>query len=254
MKRIYGKAQLGEVIFQLRFPTILSINSKEPVEFQDNIRETFPIYQLSNETEQTIELQQQGPTMIPSFVRKAEIKNHAFINAEGTWKVNLTSNFISISTRAYYTWEDLYEKFKPVLECFERIYRPAFYERIGLRYVNIFSRKDLSLENNKWRELIKPHLVGILSEIPDDNVKVYNMDTEYELCEEYSVRVHTGLGTIPNDSEQKFIIDADYFNLNQTKLDEKEMVANKLYSYSHEFISNAITDTLDTAMEPKTYE
>lgn len=254
MKRIYGKAQLGEVIFQLRFPTILSINGKEPVDFQDAIRETFPIYQLSNESEQTIELQQQGQTMIPSFIRKAEIKNHAFINAEGTWKINLTSNFISISTRTYFTWEDLFEKFEPVLTCFEKIYRPAFYERIGLRYVNIFSRKALSLESYKWSELVKPHLVGVLSEVPDENVKVFNMDAEYELGEKCAVRVHTGLGTTPNDTEQKFVIDADYFSLSKTKLDEKKVVANKLYGFSHEFISNAITETLDIAMEPKEYE
>ena len=34
----YEKAPLHEVICQLRFPTILSINSKEPADFQELIR------------------------------------------------------------------------------------------------------------------------------------------------------------------------------------------------------------------------
>ena len=31
----YGKAQLIEVICQLRFPTILSIDTREPADFQE---------------------------------------------------------------------------------------------------------------------------------------------------------------------------------------------------------------------------
>lgn len=254
MKRIYRKSQLAEVIFQLRFPTILSINSNEPVEFQDYIRGMFPNYQLLNETEQTIELQQQGQMIIPSFTKKPDIKNHVFIDADGTCKINLTSNFISISTLLYTTWEDLFEKFKPVITCFEKIYRPAFYERVGLRYVNIFSRKKLSLEGNSWNELIKPHLVGILSNIEDEKVKTFSMDSEYELGDNCLLRLHTGIGTTPDDIERKFIIDADYFCLERIGLDKKDVVSNRLYNFSHQFITNAITPILDEAMEPEEYE
>ena len=38
----YGKAQLIEVICQLRFPTILSIDTREPADFQETVREAFP--------------------------------------------------------------------------------------------------------------------------------------------------------------------------------------------------------------------
>ena len=40
----YPNHQLREVICQLRFPTILSINSTEPADFQDMIRDAFPQY------------------------------------------------------------------------------------------------------------------------------------------------------------------------------------------------------------------
>ena len=40
----YAKAQLAEVICQLRFPTILRIGASEPAEFQERIREDYPRY------------------------------------------------------------------------------------------------------------------------------------------------------------------------------------------------------------------
>ena len=36
-RTVYGKAPIHEVICQLRFPTILSINEREPAGFQDII-------------------------------------------------------------------------------------------------------------------------------------------------------------------------------------------------------------------------
>ena len=40
----YGNAPAHEVICQLRFPTILTINNVEPADFQEAIRDVFPQY------------------------------------------------------------------------------------------------------------------------------------------------------------------------------------------------------------------
>ena len=40
----YPNAPIHEVICQLRFPTILTINTVEPADFQEAIREDFPQY------------------------------------------------------------------------------------------------------------------------------------------------------------------------------------------------------------------
>ena len=40
----YEKTLAHEVICQLRFPTILTINNVEPADFQERIREDFPQY------------------------------------------------------------------------------------------------------------------------------------------------------------------------------------------------------------------
>ena len=40
----YDRAQLAEVICQFRFPAILSIGAREPVDFQEAVRSMFPRY------------------------------------------------------------------------------------------------------------------------------------------------------------------------------------------------------------------
>lgn len=40
---IYENNPLIEVIIQYRFPKILALNSKDPIEFQDRIKDEYPI-------------------------------------------------------------------------------------------------------------------------------------------------------------------------------------------------------------------
>ena len=41
---IYQNNTLGEVVCQLRFPTILRIEASSPADFQDAIREAYPLF------------------------------------------------------------------------------------------------------------------------------------------------------------------------------------------------------------------
>ena len=68
---IYEKHQLVETICQLRFPTILSIDAKEPADFQDRIRADFPRYHL-----------QMDPVTGPDG-QTQQVRNHSFITADG---------------------------------------------------------------------------------------------------------------------------------------------------------------------------
>lgn len=47
----YSKCPLVEVAYQLNFPTILSIEAEMPAKFQNEIRKTFPQYQIQTEQE-----------------------------------------------------------------------------------------------------------------------------------------------------------------------------------------------------------
>ena len=138
---IYAKRQLVEVICQLRFPTILSIDTREPADFQETVREAFPRYQCQVET-------------IPGVngAPNRTINNHTFLSEDGGYKLSLTKDFIALSTMRYTHWEDFAARLDEPLGQFIKIYRPACFDRVGLRFVNAFSREQLDLAGRRLAE------------------------------------------------------------------------------------------------------
>ena len=95
----YEKTLAHEVICQLRFPTILSINNVEPADFQERIREDFPQYARKQDV------------LPPQIVNgkpepQPPVTNYHFLSQDGRWKLNLTKDFIALSTLSYPGWEE----------------------------------------------------------------------------------------------------------------------------------------------------
>lgn len=255
---IYKKNPLVEVIIQYRFPKILSLNNNDPVDFQEKIRKEYPIYQLTLENQQEISfsVEENNSSVInPSVINKQATKNHNFISADGAYKINLTSSFISISTLSYSRWEELSERFMKVLKVFEEIYLPPFYDRIGLRYIDAFSRNNLNLGTTPWKELIKPHLLGAYSFVEEDKVINSHSNFEYLLDDGFSrAKINSGIGAVNDSTELMFILDQDFICINNIALNCASTKLNYLHDQAKTFISTAICDTLHTAMEPEVVE
>ena len=248
-KRVrYQKSPLIEVIFQLRFPTILSINANQPIEFQDKIREKYPFYQEDNEQHNEIVIDQNGN---PVQTKTSNLKNYVFISADQSYKINLTSSFLSISTLKYTQWEDLKKHIGFAIPIFEKVYKPLFYTRVGLRYVDVIDRKKLCLEQVSWNELIEPHVLGVMTPDVETGIKSYRADAEYQNLEnKASTKVHFELVHVNNQKELSLLIDCDYFTQEITQTEGVNTVADMLHMNSSTFISSAITERLSEAMEP----
>lgn len=98
----YARAPLVEVICQLRFPTILSIGTKEPAEFQEAIRKDFPSMRPVRSSSPKVVKKGNATALEP----QKPITNYNFISEDGRWKLNLTQGFIALSTLSYTRWED----------------------------------------------------------------------------------------------------------------------------------------------------
>ena len=159
-RTIYANAPAHEVICQFRFPTILAINDTEPAAFQDAIREDFPQFIRREDTAPPQVAGLGGPN--PQIKQQKPVTNYHFVAADNLWKINLTQNFIALSTLRYTGWEDFARELDKPLAEFIRIYKPAYFERVGLRYVNIISREKLSLRDSAWTELIAPAYLGAM--------------------------------------------------------------------------------------------
>ena len=253
----YARSPLVEVICQLRFPAILTINTKEPAEFQEAVRHDFPRYAVRQE--------QRPPKLVGAGTPNAKLEpqspvaNHSFISADGFWKLNLTKDFIALSTLRYTRWEDFALRLDKPLAQFIQVYEPAFFERIGLRYVNAVSKSRLGLTDLLWGDLIRSPYLGILGEPDVDETKVGKSALETGVALEGGIpmKVHAGPrppNTPRRDPEPKFILDGDFSLPGNTPADKVPAILDGLHHYAERFFHGAITPELHEALGPQPME
>lgn len=247
------KNQLAEVICQLRFPEILLISAKPPVEFQELIRNDFPQYTLRKDAPAP---KITGTPGNFSLEKQSAIINHQFVSADGRWKINLTGTFISLSCNRYTCWEDFAKQLDKPLAAFIQTYHPAYFQRVGLRYLNFISRKDLELENEPFSSLFQSPYLGLLGEedVPEHSVARSSVDTELAIRGGCRVKIHAGPGLIKKngqqDGEVRFIFDQDLFMPGNIPVNLSAGALQTLHSQAYSIFRGAITDTLLDAMEP----
>ena len=249
----YPNAQMREVICQIRFPAILSIGAKEPAEFQEAVRHAFPRYAVKQDQ---LPVKVSMANGVPQVEKPAPITNYHFVSADNLWKLNLTRDFISLSTLSYDTWEGFGKMLDRPLAEFIRIYQPAFFQRIGLRYSNLISRNKLELENEPWRELITPPYLGILSQEDVSEQRCNQCSTQFDIALDSSCRakVQTGLAKVkpaPNaqpDQELKFVLDFDLYMGGEITPMLSAGALETLHCHSTTLFEGAITDKLRAAI------
>lgn len=250
---IYRKNQITEVICQLRFPEILAIGANVPVDFQEAIRSEFPQYAARKEVPAP---KITGAPGSFSLENPPAGINYQFISADGVWRVNLTSKFISLSCCRYSCWEDFAAKLDKPLAAFIKLYKPAYFERIGLRYVNAISRKALDLEGTPFKELIESCYLGILSQedVAESATTKSSLDTELSIRGGCKVKIHAGPGLLKRngkaDPEVKFIFDQDLYMPGKLPVNLSAGALQTLHGQAYAIFRGAITDTLHDAMEP----
>jgi len=252
-RSIYRNNQLGEVICQIRFPEILKIGTEVPADYQEAIRDEFPRYSSRMEspapkitgTPGNLTLQNQPQTV-----------NYQFLSEDGLWRVNLTSRFISFTCGRYTCWEDFAKMLDKPLASFIQIYKPAFFERVGLRYINFISRKSLELDGVPFRELITSSYLGLLAEedISETGIGRCSVDAELPLRGGCRVKIHAGPGIVrgrnQQDTELKFVLDLDLFMPGKVPVNFAAGALHTLHSQAWPIFRGAITDKLHDALDP----
>ena len=253
----YRKSQLREVICQVRFPAILAIGAREPAEFQEAVRAAFPRYAARQDRPAPRIALKNGEVQVEKV---QPVTNYHFLSADNRWKLNLTRDFISLSTVAYTGWEDFAHRLDQPLAQFIRIYQPAFFQRIGLRYVNIFSRRALGLEGTPWRALFTAPYLGVLNFEDVDEGRTAKSAVDYDTALDGSCRVklHAGPGNIksaapgaPEDKEVKFILDMDLYMGGEVAPALAAPSLETLHGHSTGLFRGAITPALHAALAPE---
>lgn len=251
---IYRNNQLGEVICQLRFPEILTIEANVPAQFQEAIRADFPRYSVRKEAPAPKLTGMPGNL---SLQQQPQSNNYQFVSADGVWRVNLTSKFISLACSRYTCWEDFAAMLDKPLAAFIQTYRPAYFERVGLRYLNFISCKALGLDGTPFRDLIESKYLGILADeqIPETSASRCSVDAEFAIRGGCRAKIHAGPGLIKRngqqDAEVKFIFDQDLYMAGNIPVNHSAGALQTLHAQAYSIFRNAITDTLHDAMDPR---
>ena len=239
--------QLAEVICQFLFPDILIINTQLPSQFQDVIRSEFPLFSSRKEI---------PATQAVDSVHASPIINYQFASADNNWRINLTCNFISLSCRKYTCWEDFANKLDKPLAAFIQIYQPAYFSRIGLRYLNFISRKKLALAHIPYSELIQPAYLGLmgLDNMNETAMSRSTVDAEMTIQGGCRLKIHAGPGKVSSNGiaqeEVHFILDQDLFTGGNIPIHSSTSTLHTLHRQAYPIFRSAIHDTLFDAMDP----
>ena len=260
---IFRKNPLTEVVCQLKFPPILKIDAEVPANFQEAIRAEFPNYRevpsvkidapAGIQGAFPIELRKQLG-LLKLVAQQTADKNYDFLSEDESWKLTLSRNYIALTAYKYERWERFFERLQKPLRALISIYSPAYFTRIGLRYIDIINRAELKLEKVAWAELLKPFILGFLA-IPETQDHVQNFASTYEIGledGESKVRIATKLLETVDSGEACFMIDSDFMVNKKVELKDAEERLIYLNIRASRLIQWCITDKLYTALDPQT--
>jgi uncharacterized protein (TIGR04255 family) len=136
------RAPLARVIAQARFEPIFRIRSEDYVAtFQDAIRLTYP----------KVRLQKVAPFPLGG-------DPEAFWSFESdSWRVSLTTTFISLETAAYSSRTDFMARFKDIVSALKVTVNSARVTRVGVRYVDQITMPEV----DDITKLLRSEMLGV---------------------------------------------------------------------------------------------
>lgn len=152
-------APLVTVLYQVRFPEIISIQQKPFIaEFQEQVRSEYPM--LVDEKLKTLAVNENGTTAI------SDESVWRFIDESKTWRMTLTSTFLSLETRKYLSRDDFVQRLARIMGAVHETIKPSHVTRMGMRYVDrVPFNNNLSLD-----QMLRKEMMGIAGSEIGENV------------------------------------------------------------------------------------
>ena len=256
---IYSRNPLDSVICQVRFPPILRIETEIPTAFQERIRKDFPEYIEKEEVLLPLGLISRADSPKPGDEILGQIipsrtRSHQFVSEDGNWQVNLTRNFLALSTRVYIRREDFRDRFSGPLNALKDIYEPLHFSRVGLRYIDVIKRSELELQKVEWGQLLIPGILGLVcDQTVSRTISSYESKCEINLDDESSIaRIRAAIVHWEDrNNEECFRIDTDFFDAHKIAIQDVSSKLEYFYEQASRLIQWVIKSELHEAMHPE---
>lgn len=249
---IYDKHPLSQVICQFRYPPILKIDSDLPAEFQETVRARFPLFEQVGGPFGSPFLPMAGLRPDLSNLLAAQIgAGHRFKSEDQAAIIDLNSNFVGLTVTKYTFWENFKQLAALAYKTLVKCYKPAYFSRIGLRYVNIIDRERIGATDIPWSRLLSENLYK-------DGLTIKYEQSIDELTKTVRLRNSDGIGGLllnsgiikAANSNNNFLIDFDFYVDARTEIDHAEDVLEELHRLSGRAFRWAISDELHQRLGP----
>jgi uncharacterized protein (TIGR04255 family) len=247
---IYEKAPLSQVICQLRFPPLLKIESEPPADFQERIRHRFPL--LERTQLQIPDLPPELAQMLGAAIPQSK-SEFSFRTEDGASTLNLGPEQIALTTTKYTRWERFLDDLTPALQALLELYRPSFFQRVGLRYINTIVRSALEIPDERWSALLQSHILGELT-IPAVEAQVTELkrNIRVDLPNELgcAMFLQHGFAKKADNSEIVYRLDFDFSRSAKTEVADARDTLNRFNSMVGRAFRWCITESLHEHLRP----
>lgn len=218
-------APLVRVIGQVRFSPILAVAGAEFIApFQEAIRSRYPV--LRQEHTQGIQFGHEGVGVAPKQIA------WRFSDVGETWRLSLAPDFVALETTAYASRNDFVDRMQVLLEAVAEHIGPAVVLRIGLRYIDRITGKDI----DDIATFVRPEMLGIANTSLSQHVRHALSETLLDVPDGAAQllarwgRLPAGAMVDPNAiepiPEPSWILDIDMFSTQQCPFAADQLVAD----------------------------
>ncbi len=150
VQKEYNANLIAQAICEIRFPTLLELETEQPVAFQKALRKEYPHYE---------KIVTVVPMIGSSEAEKAT--GHTFSSLDRRWRVGLKSGSISLDTNQYVNFAEFSGKLYWIVKQIDHLLDTPRYTRVGLRYINALPVGPSQLDGWINESLGAPLLQGI---------------------------------------------------------------------------------------------
>lgn len=244
---VFTNNPIVQVICQLRFPPILDIASKEPADFQNAVRGRYPLYEKAYALPQEVTALLTSLPLLPL----PEGVTHKFYVEDKTCEIALARDYVAVAATKYTRWEHFSDEVLLAREALEKVYSPAFYSRIGLRYRDVIDKSALRLAEAPWSSLIRTSILGLLAEeqiisdvIASQSQSLIRLDDQGGfMILQHSLTLTAGGG-------QTYAIDADFYTERRGTREDVPNILRRFNRIAGNFFRWSITPRLRDALGP----
>lgn len=216
----FPRSPLIYVVCQLQFHELLSV-SKEPIEFQERVRDGFPQLERMHQWELRVDGDQ-------SSARNTIWK---FSSRDQRDTLSLRTTSLALESRGYRDFPSFLAKLTPALQAMRDTYRLEQYTRVGLRYINEVARPFRDGQRPDWRSWLNSELLPAFA-LRDDlggyggSAHSVTMIRDNGTC---TLRYGINRGQLDSKDGEALVLDIDYSTRTAV---ESEFVADLLRSYN----------------------